>query len=302
MMKRFAALCLAAVLALSLTACGGDSTGSAAAAALSFGDAISFDRMEEMAGQKVTIVGYMATMSPISGEFMYLMNLPYQSCPFCVPNTTQLANTMAVYAPEGKTFGYTDQAIRVTGTLVIEDVVDEFGYAYNYYIADASYETVDTSELSDEYALWQTIAADGVVTELNAMFDYLCFLCQWTEYQGSYQDENGQTVTYYMYPGDVYMYLEDDGPYGYADKYASDYFPGLIQRIRAISATELEDLAAIVEAAQAQAEAALAALDAGEYVYNEVEDKYVLNDGDALYDQFYAIYLEFSQWLTRWEM
>ena len=99
MMKRFAALCLAAVLALSLTACGGDSTGSAAAAALSFGDAISFDRMEEMAGQKVTIVGYMATMSPISGEFMYLMNLPYQSCPFCVPNTTQLANTMKPWTP-----------------------------------------------------------------------------------------------------------------------------------------------------------------------------------------------------------
>lgn len=233
---------------------------------------------------------------------MYLMNMPYQSCPFCLPNTTQLSNTMAVYAPEGKSFDYTDQAIRITGRIAIEDMVDEFGYTYNYRIADASYEVVDLSTVSEEYALWQAIATDGIVTELNAMFDYLYFLCQWTEYKGSYTDENGNTVEFFMYPGDVEQYLMDDSAYGYADKYADSYFPGLISRIRAINPDGLEDLVAIVEAAQAQADIALAELNNGAYTYDEATDKFTLNNNDTLYEQFYDVYYQFLDWLTRWEL
>lgn len=301
-MKRVLAIILTLALTLCLTACGGNGTDSASVTEISFGDAVSFESIEKLNGQKVSIIGYMATISPISGKYMYLMNMPYQSCPFCLPNTTQLSNTMAVYAPDGKTFDYTDQAIRITGTMVIEDMVDEFGYTYNYRIADASYEVVDLSTVSEEYALWQAIATDGIVTELNAMFDYLYFLCQWTEYQSSYVDENGNTVEFFMYPGDVEQYLMDDSAYGYADKYADSYFPGLISRIRAINPDGLEDLVAIVEAAQAQADIALAELNNGAYTYDEATDKFTLNNNDTLYEQFYDIYYQFSDWLTRWEL
>lgn len=301
-MKRILSIILVLALALCLTACGGKSADMVSISEISFSDAVSFETLKKLDGQSVSIVGYMATISPISGKYMYLMNLPYQNCPFCVPNTTQLANTMAVYAPDGDTFDYTDQAIRITGTMVIEDIVDEFGYSYNYRIADASYEIVDLSTVSEEYTLWQAIATDGIVTELNAMFDYLFFLCQWTEYQGSYVDESGNTVAFFMYPGDVFNYLEDESAYGYADKYADSYFPGLISRIRAISPDALEDLVAIVEAAHVQADIALAALNNGEYTYDEVNDKYILINNDILYEQFYDVYYRFSDWLTRWEL
>ena len=301
-MKRISAIILMLALILCLTACSGKDIETASVTEISFGDAVSFESIEKLNGQKVSIIGYMATISPISGKYMYLMNMPYQSCPFCLPNTTQLSNTMAVYAPDGKTFDYTDQAIRITGTMVIEDMVDEFGYTYNYRIADASYEIVDLSTVSEDYALWQAIATDGIVTELSAMFDYLHFLCQWTEYRGSYVDENGNTVEFFMYPGDVTRYLEDDSAYGYADKYADSYFPGLISRIRAISPDGLEDLVAIVEAAQAQADAAIAELNSGAYTYDEATDKFTLNNNDALYEQFYDVYYRFSDWLTRWEL
>lgn len=300
-MKKFVSIILLLALALCLTACSKEEN-SNTVTSLSFSDAVSFDRIEKLNGQKVTIIGYMATMSPISGKFMYLMNMPYQSCPFCLPNTTQLSNTMAVYAPDGKTFQYTDQAIQITGTMVVENMVDEFGYTYNYRIADASYEVVDLSTISEEYALWQAIATDGIVNELSAMFDYLHFLCQWTEYTSSYVDENGETVTFNLYAGDVMHFLEDDGPYGYADKRAASYFPGLISRIRAISADGLEDLVAIVEAAQKQADIALADLDSGAYTYDEATDKFTLNNNDTLYDQFYEVYYQFSDWLARWEL
>ena len=301
-MKRVFAIIMMLALTLCLTACGEKGADTAAVSELSFSDAVSFEKIEKLNGQKVSIIGYMATISPISGKYMYLMNMPYQSCPFCLPNTTQLSNTMAVYAPEGKTFDYTDQAIRITGTMVIEDMVDEFGYTYNYRIADASYAVVDLSTVSEDYALWQAIATDGVVSELSAMFDYLHFLCQWTEYQSSYVDENGETVSFFMYPGDVTYYLEDDSAYGYADKYSDSYFPSLIARIRSISPDGLEDLVAIVEAAQAQADAAIAELNNGAYTYDEETDKFTLTNNDTLYEQFYDVYYQFSDWLTRWEL
>lgn len=300
MKKRIVALLLLITLCFTLSGCGKQDNSTAAS--LSFSDAVSLDTLQKLNGKKVTIVGYMATMSPISGKYIYLMNMPYQSCPFCLPNTTQLSNTMAVYAPKGKTFDYTDQAIRITGTMVIEDMVDEYGYAYNYRIADASYEVVDLSTVSADYALWQAIATDGIVTELNAMFDYLYFVSQWTEYQGSYVDENGETVTFNFYPGDVTSYLEDTGPYGFGDKYADTYFPGLIARIRDISADGLEDLVAVVQAAQKQEEAALAELNSGAYTYDEAADKFTLNESETLYNQFYEVYDQFSVWLTRWEL
>lgn len=300
-MKKILAISLAAALLL-LAGCSGAAPGEEGATALKFTDAVSLETLTALDGKTVSIVGYMATLSPLSGKFLYLMNMPYQSCPFCVPNTTQLANTMALYAPEGQTFGYTDQAIRVTGTLRIEDYTDEYGYVYNYRIADASYEIVDLAALSEDYALWQSIASDGVVAEINSMFDYLHFLCQWTEYQSGYTDDDGSEVVYFLYPGDVEMYLQDTGPYGYAQEAGEDYFPGLIERIRAISANDLEDLVTIVESAQQVAATALSELRAGNYTYDSAADKYALQKNEELYNAWYDAYSQFALWLAKWEI
>ena len=300
-MKKILAISLAAALLL-LAGCSGAAPGEEGATALKFTDAVSLETLTALDGKTVSIVGYMATLSPLSGKFLYLMNMPYQSCPFCVPNTAQHANTMAVYAPEGQTFGYTDQAIRVTGTLRIEDYTDEYGYVYNYRIADASYEIVDLAALSEDYALWQSIASDGVVAEINSMFDYLHFLCQWTEYQSGYTDDDGSEVVYFLYPGDVEMYLQDTGPYGYAQEAGEDYFPGLIERIRAISANDLEDLVTIVESAQQVAATALSELRAGNYTYDSAADKYALQKNEELYNAWYDAYSQFALWLAKWEI
>ena len=300
-MKKILAISLAAAFLL-LAGCSGAAPGEEGATALKFTDAVSLETLTALDGKTVSIVGYMATLSPLSGKFLYLMNMPYQSCPFCVPNTAQLANTMAVYAPEGQTFGYTDQAIRVTGTLRIEDYTDEYGYVYNYRIADASYEIVDLAALSEDYALWQSIASDGVVAEINSMFDYLHFLCQWTEYQSGYTDDDGSEVVYFLYPGDVEMYLQDTGPYGYAQEAGEDYFPGLIERIRAISANDLEDLVTIVESAQQVAATALSELRAGNYTYDSAADKYALQKNEELYNAWYDAYSQFALWLAKWEI
>ena len=118
MIKRIICITLAFIMvmgsSLFLTSCEKESATEESTKMLSFSQAQSISEIEKLDGEKVTIIGYMSTLSPVSGKFMYLMNLPYQSCPFCVPNTTQLSNTMAVYAEDGKEFEFTDRAIQVT--------------------------------------------------------------------------------------------------------------------------------------------------------------------------------------------
>ena len=302
-MKKFAALiALLICIALLATGCGSTKASSMEATKLSFADSASLDTLKALDGKSVTITGYMATLSPLSGEYIYLMNMPYQSCPFCVPNTNQLSNTMAVYAASGSKFEFTDRPVQISGTMRVADRVDDYGYSYNYYIDNASYTAVDLSSVSQEYALYQSLAEDGVIADVNAMFDYLMFVCQWTEYTSSYTDESGQQITFNLYPGDVTSILESDGLNGYATQASPDYFPGLISRVNAVSSTGLTELTDVLSAAQAVEQYARAELDSGNYTYDEATDKYSLTNSEELYNRFYEVYAAFSTWLTQYEL
>ena len=184
----------------------------------------------------------------------------------------------------------------------VQDKVDDYGYSYNYYIDDASYVAVDLSSVSQEYALYQSLAEDGVIADVNAMFDYLMFVCQWTEYTSSYTDESGQQITFYLYPGDVTSILESDGLNGYATQASPDYFPGLISRVNAVSSTGLTELTDVLSAAQAVEQYARGELESGNYTYDEAADKYTLTNSEELYNRFYEVYAAFSTWLTQYEL
>lgn len=297
-MKRTLAL-LSALLLLAalLSGCG---SGGAEAVKLSFAESAGIDAIRALDGKAVTLTGYMATLSPLSGEYIYLMNLPYQSCPFCVPNTQQLANTMAVYAQKGKKFEFTDRPVKITGRMQLGDFTDEYGYTYNYRIVDAVSEAVDLSSVSEDYALYESLASDGVIGDVNGMFDYLLFVCAWPDYQGTYLDDNGVAVPYYLYPGDAENALSD--PNNWAAQSAEGYFPGLIKRVKAVSADGLSDLVAIIEdAAKLEAYARKQLADAA-YSYDAEADKYALNEAQALDERFYEIYGRFSDWLTRYQL
>ena len=300
MKKGWIFIAVLALAVMGLSGCGGGK--SAEAQKLSFAESVSLQAIEALDGKPVTITGYMATLSPLGGDYIYLMNLPYQSCPFCVPNTQQLANTMAVYAAKGTKFEYTDRPVKITGRMELGDFTDEYGYTYNYRIADARYEVVDLSRVSSDYAMYQALAEDGVIADVNGMFDYLLFVCQWTEYQGWYSDKNGGRITYFLYPGDVENALADDSGYGYAVQAGADYFPGLKRRVETVGGDSLSDLTAVIDDAADLERYARGALAEQRYRYDEAADKYTLDDGDELYNRFYEIYGRFSQWLTKYEL
>lgn len=303
MMKRLFALLLAIIfVTLSLSSCGGKSDGGAQL--LSFSQAQSVDEMEKLDGKTVTIIGYMSTLSPISGEFMYLMNLPYQSCPFCIPNTTQLANTMAVYAKSKDGFKFTDRAIQVTGVLEFGDYTDEFGYEYSYRIKDAEYAVLDTDDMDPMLKLWQQLAATDVIAEVYQMYEYLNFLCFWPTYTAQF--EGGSD---YLYPNDVVSFYQIDGSqynYGYKD----GYFDGLIAKIEGVSETDFTALVENIRKAEALANEAIAELEAGNYtavqeysdVYGDGRTQYRMNKADEFDAAMQATYQEFAEWLATWEI
>ncbi len=313
MLKRILCLTLVVLSLFAMFSCGGSDKD---AIKLSFKSASTYDYLKSIDGKKVTINGYMATSSPVDGSFMFLMNLPYQSCPFCVPNTSQLSNTMEVYPKTGDKFPYTSQAIKVTGKLKVapsetEFFTDRYGYEFNFMIIEADYTILKSDEISKDIALWQKVAESDLVNDMYKMYDYVNFICAWnTYYVNTYTDKNGNEVKgYYLYPSDALNYLKKDGAqwnYGYKD----GYFDGIINKIKSIDPEKLNELVENVEKAKALAEKALGELEGGKYTYEEkyvemfgTTDKvYTLNNGEELKNEMQDIYNEFSNWIGSWEM
>jgi len=284
---------------------------------LSFKAASGYDYLKTLDGTAVTISGYMATSSPVDGSFMFLMNLPYQSCPFCVPNTSQLSNTMEIYPKKGESFSYTTQAIQVVvGTLAVSESEDKpftdmYGYEFCCKIVDATYTIIKAEDLSEDMALWQKIANTNVVNDIYKMYDYVNFLCAWNTYFiNSYTNENGETVPgYYLYASDAEYFIYKDGAqYNYG--YKEGYFDSIIAEIEAVDKTAFADLVANVRKAEALANKALGELEnknyTSEYKYVEKFGKedwiFTLNNGEELVAEMQKIYMEFSNWLGSWEM
>ena len=305
-MKKVISLILVSCLAVFMfVSCSNDNGGDETMGnTLSFSQGNSVEAMQKLDGQQVNIIGYMSTLSPINGSFMYLMNLPYQSCPFCVPNTTQLSNTMAVYAKNGDSFEFTDRAIKVTGTLEFGDYTDEYGYEYGYRITDATYTEVDTSEMSDKMKLWQQLASTNVISDVYNMYEYVNFLCFWPTYTAEF--ESGKD---YLYPTDAINFIETEGAqfnYGYAE----GYFDSMIKTIEEVSTTDFITLVENIKKAKSLSERAFADLKAEEYattteysgLFNDGRSQYKMNNADTYEKEMEAIYREFAEWLAEWEI
>lgn len=283
---------------------------------LSFKAASGYDYLKTLDKTTVTISGYMATSSPVDGSFMFLMNLPYQNCPFCVPNTSQLSNTMEIYPRKGESFPYTTQAIQVVGTLEVAESEDEpftdmYGYEFCCKIVDATYTIIKAQDLSEDMALWQKIAGTDVVNDIYKMYDYVNFLCAWpTYYVNNYTDENGVLQPgYYLYASDAENYIyTDNAQFNYG--YREGYFDSIIKKIENVDKTAFSDLVANIRKAEALAQKALNELKnknyTMEYKYIEMfgQNDYVysLNKGDELMAEMKETYNDFSNWLGSWEM
>jgi hypothetical protein len=294
-MKRVLALILAAIC-LALASCGTASTESADEGGnvrLTFAESINMDRIKELSGKTVEMIGYMATISPVNGEYLYLMNLPYQSCPYCVPNTQQLSNTIAVYAKDGDRFDFTDGPINVVGTMETGDFSDEYGYTYNYRIKDAVYTEVNSSEASEKLALWERITNVGLASDVYSMFDFVDFECNWPNYTAQFQEGTAN-----LYPADVAYFEENQ----YTDQAADGYFDTLAKHAEGIDDDVMNELVSIIYDAKALVDKAKAERTAGNYTYDSEADKYALTNGEAMVQEAQDLYLRYATWLENFSL
>lgn len=138
---------------------------------LSFADTVSIDQIKKLDGKTVSIVGFMSQTSPLDGSYFYLMNMPYQTCPFCLPNTNTLANTIAVYAPQGQSFRFQDIPLKVTGQIKVEDITDDIGYSYSYRIVDAKVERAEVSGLGREIRVYTELVDKGFANDFTSVIE-----------------------------------------------------------------------------------------------------------------------------------
>ena len=240
------------------------------------------------------IVGYMATVSPVSGKYIYLMNLPYQSCPYCIPNTQQLSNTIAVYAKGGDKFKFVDGPINVKGTLETGNFEDEYGYTYSYRIANAVYTAVDSKEASAKLALWEKISNAEIASDVYSMFDYIDFECGWPNYTGKDKDGN----RFYLYPADVPFFEENQ----FGKENAEGFFSGLIKRSEAINDGLMNELIQIIKDGEALVKKAVAERDAKNYTYDASADRFTLDKGEEMKSEAQDLYLRYALWLENFSL
>ena len=317
-MKRCKILALVMLLlaaAVLLSACGAGQADNGEVKNLSFKASSSYDDLKAFNNTRVTINGYLATSSPADGSFIFLMNLPYQSCPFCVPNTSQLSNTIEVYPKKGQKFSYTAQAVRVTGKLEVAPTVNDFftdpyGYQFNFRIADAEYTIIKDSDMSAEMAAWQKIANSGIVDALYNMYEYVNFTVDWPTYTGNYMDENGNMVPgFYLYASDALSSITEEGrQYNYG--YQREYFTAIRKILESLKVDAATKLVENVRKAESLARKAEQELLDGNYTFEQkyVEEFgqedyiYTLNNGEALRKEMDALYTEFTDWMASWEV
>ncbi len=314
--KILALIMLLLAAAVLLSACGAGQADNGEVKNLSFKASSSYDDLKAFNNTRVTINGYLATSSPADGSFIFLMNLPYQSCPFCVPNTSQLSNTIEVYPKKGQKFSYTSQAVRVTGKLEVAPTVNDFftdpyGYQFNFRIADAEYTIIKDSDMSAEMAAWQKIANSGIVDALYNMYDYVNFIVDWPNYKvNSYEDENGNMVPgFYLYASDALNFLtQEDSQYNYG--YQRQYFTTIRKALESLKVDAAAPLAENIRKAETLARKAEQELLDGNYSeqlqyveeFGQEDHIFTLNNGENMRKEMDALYTEFADWLASWEV
>lgn len=148
---------------------------------LKFKNTNSDEYIKTLNGKQVSITGYLSTLSPLNGKFAYLMNMPYQNCPFCVPGTSEITNTLAIFAGNKDKIKFTDQPVTVIGTLEVGNFADEFGYQYGVRLNNVTVNKADVDKLADTVKKYNLLAENGVVeaiynsimiADISVFYDY----------------------------------------------------------------------------------------------------------------------------------
>lgn len=177
-MKKYFSILLILIMVFSLCACNSDVVSEEVVTTIKFSQ--SNDELKNLDGKQVKINGFMSLLSPLDGKLVYLMNMPFQNCPYCVPNTNTLANTIAV---QGENIEFTQQPVEIVGKLVFGEFVDGYGYEYPYRIEDATIKILDEKTISEQMRVYYTLSENDYIGEIYTALSNLDMVAYHKEYQ-----------------------------------------------------------------------------------------------------------------------
>ena len=121
-------------------------------------------------GQMVEISGYMAVQSPLDESYIYLVNQPYVSCPFCAVGDVTKLEIIPVYMANGSTIKYTENGVVVRGTLEVGEKVDALSYTTQCRIlADKVTEVIDENVDKELQAWYADLNSAGMIIDMQTI-------------------------------------------------------------------------------------------------------------------------------------
>ncbi|MDO3679061.1 hypothetical protein, partial [Paenibacillus ehimensis] len=83
------------------------------------------DKVNQLAGKKVEMTGFMAPPLTAKVNFFVLTKVALTVCPFCSTDADWPADIVVVFMPKGKDVTPTEHQVKVTGTLSVGSQTDE---------------------------------------------------------------------------------------------------------------------------------------------------------------------------------
>jgi len=83
------------------------------------------DKVNELNGQEVEMIGYMAPPLTATVRFFVLTKVAMSICPFCSSDADWPSDIVVVFMPSGKEIKPTEHEVKVTGTLSVGSQTDE---------------------------------------------------------------------------------------------------------------------------------------------------------------------------------
>ncbi|MBQ9279689.1 MAG: hypothetical protein IJ215_01390 [Clostridia bacterium] len=121
-------------------------------------------------GEMVELTGYMAVQSPLDESYVYLVNQPYVSCPFCAIGDVTKLEIIPVYMANGGAIKYTENGVTVRGTLEVAEKVDALEYTTQCrIIADKVTEIIDENADKELQAWYADLNNANMIIDMQTL-------------------------------------------------------------------------------------------------------------------------------------
>lgn len=128
------------------------------------------DTYKNLDGQEVELTGYMAVQSPLDESFIYLVNQPYVSCPFCAIGDVTKLEIIPVYMADNSTIKYTENGVTIKGKLEVGEKLDALEYTTQCRIyADKVEEIQETDVDAELQTYYANLSESGMIMDIQAL-------------------------------------------------------------------------------------------------------------------------------------